>query len=286
MTGVIFVPKRWLLSLALALILISGGGASAADLIGNCEMSGPKGEEVLVDPATPGSLTVGTSLPEPTFWNGDRPESIKDGFEYCLAASIAWGLGLDQVRIVDVSWGDMISGRASGFDLALSETPSTAGAKRGTEQSVPYFNLDLGVLAKSGSTMVERDMKRARVGVQQETLAETFVAATLKPRSTLPFVSERALLAALRTGQIDAAITDLSIGLAEEVQSKGSFAVVGRYRTRQGYVALLPKGSHNKAVIDHLIDGLRQDGTLDRLASRYLYTVWGKDPSALGYFKP
>jgi polar amino acid transport system substrate-binding protein len=102
----------------------------------------------------------------------------------------------------------------------------------------------------------------------------------------LPFVSESDLLAALRTGQTDAAITDLPIGLAEEVQSKGSFAVVGRYRTRQGYVALLPKGSRNKATIDRLIDGLRQDGTLDRLASKYLYAVWGKDLSALGYFNP
>ena len=60
--------------------LALGAQAQAADMIGNCELYGMKGE-ASITPAIPGQLTVEVNLPAPGFWNGDTPESIKDGFE-------------------------------------------------------------------------------------------------------------------------------------------------------------------------------------------------------------
>jgi len=53
--------------------------ASASDMIGNCELAGVKGSIPIATPAVPGQLTVQVSLPAPVWWNGDGPESIKDG---------------------------------------------------------------------------------------------------------------------------------------------------------------------------------------------------------------
>ena len=41
-------------------------GAQAADMIGNCEMSGTKGDMAIAAPAKAGQLTVEVSLPAPT----------------------------------------------------------------------------------------------------------------------------------------------------------------------------------------------------------------------------
>jgi polar amino acid transport system substrate-binding protein len=88
------ITKRILLVAAAAIAL--AGPAAAADMIGNCEMSGAKGSIPLEKPAKAGQLTVEVSLPAPIWWNGDTPEAIKDGMEYgilhgrrnCLARRI------------------------------------------------------------------------------------------------------------------------------------------------------------------------------------------------------
>src|SRR5215475_3399971 len=67
--------------------------ASAADMIGNCEMTGKKGE-FPITPVHPGQVTVEVALPAPGWWNGDTPETIKDGYEYCMAANMAYRAGL------------------------------------------------------------------------------------------------------------------------------------------------------------------------------------------------
>ena len=75
------ISKRVLL--AAAALLAFSIPASAANMIGNCEVTGEKGSSPIATPAKAGQLTVEVSLPAPIWWNGDTPESIKDGLEYC-----------------------------------------------------------------------------------------------------------------------------------------------------------------------------------------------------------
>ena len=53
---------------------------AAADMIGNCELTGTKGQFPLT-PARPGQVTAEVSLPAPGWWNGDTVDTIKDGYE-------------------------------------------------------------------------------------------------------------------------------------------------------------------------------------------------------------
>ena len=67
---------RMLGAMALAAGLALGAiQAQAADMIGNCEVTGTKGQ-FSITPAVPGQLTVEVNLPAPGFWNGDTPETI------------------------------------------------------------------------------------------------------------------------------------------------------------------------------------------------------------------
>ena len=72
--------KTVLLTTAIAALALACAPAIAMDKIGNCELTGKKGEMAFT-PAKAGQLTVEVNLPAPAWWNGDSPELVKDGFE-------------------------------------------------------------------------------------------------------------------------------------------------------------------------------------------------------------
>jgi len=140
------ISKRVLL--AAAALLAFSIPASAANMIGNCEVTGEKGSIPIANPAKAGQLTVEVSLPAPIWWNGDTPEAIKDGMEYCMAAEIAWRAGYDKLEVVNVGWDALIAGQTSDFDLAMSQISITDERKKIHDFSVPYFSSDIGVLVR------------------------------------------------------------------------------------------------------------------------------------------
>jgi polar amino acid transport system substrate-binding protein len=278
------VTKRVLLAAVAAIAMV--GAAQAADKIGNCELIGKKGSTPIAAPAKPGQLTVEVSLPAPIWWNGDAPEAIKDGMEYCIAAEIAWRAGYDKLEVVNAGWDALIAGQTSGFDLAMSEISITDDRKKVHDFSVPYFNSDIGVLTRKDAPVDEKSIKTAKVGVQQATTGATFATDKIGIKNVQVYPEQGDMFAALRAGQVDAVISDTSIVLAEEVETKGASVVVGQYQTGETYGAIYPKGNPNNATIDKIIQGMVADGTLAKLGVKYLASAWGKDPAAVPYFKP
>ena len=88
----------------LAALLVSAASfaASAAPDYGKCEVTGQRGS-VKLETVVPGALSVRPVLPSPGWWNGDSIDTIKDGFEYCMAANMAYRAGLDKVVVVNLS---------------------------------------------------------------------------------------------------------------------------------------------------------------------------------------
>lgn len=270
----------------LASALALAAPSSAADMIGNCEVTGQKGQFSLT-PAKPGQLTVETSLPAPGWWNGDTPETIADGYEYCMAANIAHRAGLDKVEVINVAWDALISGQTKDYDLALSQISITDERKKVVDFSVPYFSSDIGVMVKAGATVDEGSMKTSRIGVQGGTTGAAFVDSVLKPDpGASVYPDTPSMFTALQAGQIDAAMTDTAIVLGQAAVSNGMFEVIGQYATGETYGAIYPKGGANNAVLDQIIQSMIDDGTLNQIAAKYLAASWGADPTKVPYFKP
>ena len=274
------------LFIAAAAVLAFSLPASAANMIGNCEVVGEKGSIPLASPAKAGQLTVEVSLPAPIWWNGDTPESIKDGMEYCMAAEIAWRAGYDKLEVVNVGWDALIAGQTEGFDLAMSQISITDERKKVHDFSVPYFSSDIGVLARKDAPVDEKSIKSAKVGVQQATTGAAFAQDKLGLTDVQVYPDQGDMFTALRAGQIDAAMTDTSIVLAEEVANPGKVAVVGQYKTGETYGAIYPKGNANNATLDKIMQSMIDDGTIAKLAAKYLAAAWGKDPATVPYFNP
>lgn len=276
--------RRMLLAAAAFLALTVP--VSAANMIGNCEVSGEKGSIAIATPAKAGQLTVEVSLPAPIWWNGDTPEAIKDGMEYCMAAEIAWRAGYDKLEVVNVGWDALIAGQTEGFDLAMSQISITEDRKKVHDFSVSYFSSDIGVLARTDAPVDEKTVKSAKVGVQQATTGASFAQGTLGLTDVQVYPDQGDMFTALRAGQIDAAMTDTSIVLAEQAANGDKVVVVGQYKTGEAYGAIYPKGNANNAVLDKIIQSMIDDGTMTKLGGKYLAAAWGKDPASIPYFNP
>ncbi|MFN7972207.1 MAG: ABC transporter substrate-binding protein [Acidobacteriota bacterium] len=266
-----------------SVLLAAVGGLASG---GDCELTGAKGSMPFT-PVTPGQLTVEVNLPAPGWWNGDTPETMKDGFEYCLAWNIANRAGLDKVKVVNVAFDALVAGQTRKFDLALSEISITGERKKVVDFSVPYFSSDIGLLVKKGAKVDGASIKKMRLGVQQATTGATFVHDKIQPATPeRVFPDTPSMFVSLQAGQIDVAITDTAIVLSQAATSAGRFEVVGQYATGESYGAIYPKGSGSAAAIDKIIQALIDDGTLKKLSAKYLAAAWGADPATIPYLKP
>src|SRR3954453_16406588 len=102
----------------------SSSGSSSGGDFGDCKVTSKK-DSISIEPAQAGTLTVETTLPAQGWWNGTTPESIKSGYEYCLAANLANAAGLKSVTVKNVSFAQLVAGRTNNFDLALAEISIT-----------------------------------------------------------------------------------------------------------------------------------------------------------------
>ena len=271
--------------LVLAALFAFSTSAMSMNMIGNCMVTGEKGSIPIATPAKAGQITVQVSLPAPIWWNGDTPEGIKDGMEYCMAAEIAWRAGYDKLEVVNVGWDPLVAGQTSGYDLTLSEVSITDDRKKVVDFSVPYYSSDIGVLTRADAPVDETTIKTAKVGVQQSTTGASFATDKLGLTNVQQYPDQGDMFTALRAGQIDAALTDTSITLAEEKNTGGKSIVIGQYKTGETYGAIYEKGSPNSGTIDKIIQAMIDDGTMTKLGATYLAAAWGKDPATIPYFK-
>jgi polar amino acid transport system substrate-binding protein len=274
-------------ALLLAPLLFGLTTASAvAAQFSNCEVSGTRGS-VKLETVVPGALSVRPVLPAPGWWNGDSPETINGGFEYCMAANMAYRAGLDRVIVVSRSFAQILTGQAKGFDIALSEITITDERKKAVNFTDPYFDSDMGVLVRAGEKITAENIKTKRLGVKQGTTTHQFLLDHVKPTEPLKVYPEvAAMYAALAAGQVDAVVYDTPNVLAIAKKSEGKFEVVGRYDTGERWGGLVNKDSPNMAVFNKLIQEMKDDGTFDRLAAQYLAPSLGMDPNKVPIFKP
>lgn len=271
--------------LTLWLSVLAGGAAAASDF-GNCDVSGARGS-VKLETVVPGALSVRAVLPAPGWWNGDSPDTIKDGFEYCLAANMAYRAGLDRVIVVNRSFAQVIAGQAKGFDIALSEITITEERKKVLNFTEPYFNSDQGVLVKAGTHVDKDNIKKMRLAAEQATTTLQYILDNIKPiEHPKVFASVAPMYAALAAGQVDAVLYDTPNVLARAKESNGMFKVVGRYDMGEKWGAVVNKDSPNLAIFNKLIGDFKKDGTLERLTNRYLTPTLGVDPASLPVFTP
>jgi polar amino acid transport system substrate-binding protein len=257
----------------------SSGGGYTPGTYGDCKITS-KPNSIKVTPVKAGTLTVETTLPAQGWWNGTTPDSIKSGYEYCMAAELANMAGLKSVTVKNVSFAQLVAGHTSDFDIALAEISITPERAKVVDFSKPYFDSNVGVLVKSDSDVSESNIKTKKDAAYSGTTSVDFLKNTLKVNPTI-YPNSQTLYQGVISGQVDAAFLDTAIVLAEAKASKGTLKVVGQYDTGEKYGAIYPKGSTNEDALNQGISTMLGDGTLDTLSKTYLGPAFGGDPNSV-----
>jgi polar amino acid transport system substrate-binding protein len=255
----------------------SSGGTPT---IGDCTVTG-KPNSISLTPANAGTLTVETTLPAPGWWNGETPQSINGGYEYCMAANLANMAGLSKVTVKNVSFDQLVAGHTNDFDIALAEISITPERAKVVDFSKPYFDSNIGVLVQSGSDVTQDNITTKTCAAYSGTTSVPFVQDELKCASNKVYPDSQTLYQGLLSGQVDADFLDTAIVLAEAKKSGGKLAVVGQYSTGEKYGAIYPKGSANEDALNKGIATMLSDGTLDGLSKQWLGPAFGGDPSSV-----
>jgi len=255
------------------------GSGNTAGSYGDCKITS-KPNSIDIKPVTSDTLTVETTLPAQGWWNGTTPESIKSGYEYCMAAELANMAGLSKVAVKNVSFDQLVAGHTNNYDIALAEITITDERAKVVDFSIPYFESNIGVLVKKGADVTESNITSKSCAAYSGTTSVTFLKNTLHCASTKTYPDSQTLYQGLLSGQVDADFLDTAIVLAE-AKATGKLEVVGQYNTGETYGAIYPKGSENEDAFNTGIKTMKDDGTLDGLSKDYLGPAFGGDPNSV-----
>lgn len=287
------MKKQFLAAVALtigALALTACGGSTnssssgSASAFGDCKVTGQP-DSIKLKTQKPDVLTVAVVLPNPGWSNGTSPDTVKSGFEYCMAADIAHRAGLKSVQLKNFAWDQFISGTASGYDIGLATVTITDKRKEVFDFSQRYFSSNLGIATKKDSKVTADTLRDSKIAVLQGNVGAQWVADVLKPtKSAAVFQSAADIFTALNAGQVDAVVTDTTIALTSVKETGGALAVTGQIALDQGYGVVLPRNSENTSAVDKAVGDLDSDGTLKTLAADYLQPTFGVDPNSVPFW--
>jgi len=225
-----------------------------------------------------GKLIVGFDLPAPGFWNGRASgTTIKNpsGFEHSLAKAIGRQMGITNIEFLRAPFGTILLAGPKKFDFALEETTITVARAKVISFSAPYFEANQGVLIRKGIPKPKRiaDLKRLQTCAQAATTGLAYIQHKLRPtkRPLVYSASGTAAFDAVEAGRCDALILDVPIVVSQSQKKPGAYGgVIGQIVTKEGYGAVMEKGSKLKPFVDKAIKALRANGTIDRLQKKWL----------------
>ena len=247
-----------LLAAALALSACANAGGGAAGTF---------------TPRVEDTLTVATAqIPDPGFWYGTFAHPT-GGFEYGLARALAARFGLKRIKLVDVPFHELVRGHLGGADLALSDITITEERAERLDFSTAYLKAPPSIVVRPGTEVLDVNAARdLRFSVQHDTTLETALESSIDP-STPPLVFEHQaeVLAALRSGRVNAVMLDLPVALAYAREAPRTYEVAAQLPSEAELGVALPTGSDNVEAVDSAIRALKGEGEIDRLGHRWLH---------------
>jgi polar amino acid transport system substrate-binding protein len=246
----------------------------------------------------PGVVTIGTDNPAypPYFEKGDGaftapwedlgytgdPGSGK-GFESAVAYAVADKLGFakDKVTWTVVPFTNAFAPGAKTFDFVINQVSYKPERAEAVDLSDGYYNLNQGVVALKDNPVAKAktlaDLKAYKFGAMVGTTSYDAIQKVIVPTTEAAvYDTNDAALEALKAKQIDALVVDLpTADFNVNVQiENGAGTIVGQLEpfggTPEYFSLLLEKGSALTACVNAALTTLRDDGTLDKLASEWL----------------
>jgi len=225
------------------------------------------------EPATADTLTVVTEpLPIAGFWEGSDAKPT-GGLEYAIAGELRQRLGVAKLVVRTRPFNQIAGGDLAGADVALDLLTPTTAREKVLEFTTPYTESPPAIVSRTGDDIPDvQTAQQRRWVVKRGTTFEDIIADQIRPDQPPIEVDTRAeVLEALATRRADAAMFDLPAAVAIAHEDPG-LSVVARLASTEPIAAALPKGSKNAQAVGSALRAMDADGTIDRLAQRWLGT--------------
>ena len=231
---------------------------------------------------TAGKLTIGTGEPAYYPWViDDKPES-GEGFESAIAYAVAKQLGFDESDVVWVrtTFDEAIAPGPKTFDFNLQQFSITDERKANVDFSSPYYETTQVVItteaSKAAGAKSIADLKDFLVGAQTGTTSFDAIEQQIKPSAGAQvFNTNDDAVLALQNGTIDALVVDLPTAFYLTGVELTGGKIIGQLPKPDGksgdeFGLVLAKDSPLTASVTKAVDALRDDGTLQDIADKWL----------------
>ncbi len=201
------------------------------------------------------------------------------GWEYDAIAEIAKRLNMT-VKYETISWDAMIPAVSEGqFDMGMTGITMTDERKAMVDFSDAYMRSQSVMMARSDDSRFT-DAKSfgadeaLRIGAQAGTtpfytaVYEVLDGNESNPRIKL-FETFGTSVEALKAGDVDTVLTDMTAGQGYVAASEGKLKLVGEPLGTEDFGFIFPKGSELAAPMNAAIAALKADGTLDALNKKW-----------------
>jgi polar amino acid transport system substrate-binding protein len=251
---------------ALALSACSAGGSSNAD-----------------GTVTDGKLTIATGDPAYSPWVEDNKPQSGKGFESAVAYAVAKEMGYSKSDVVwkRSTFDSAIAPGPKDWDLNVQQFSIDAKRKKAVDMSSAYYTTTQAVVTTSGSKAAGDTtiaaLKQDAIGVAT---GSTSIASVKDVLGVTPqvFNSNDDAVLALKSGQIDAIVTDLPTAFYMASAQVDDGTVSAQFPDdgkgdQFGFV--LPKDSELTSKVDKALKTLDDDGTLQDLQTKWLSSETG-----------
>ena len=220
-----------------------------------------------------GVLTVATDKPAYPPWFEGNPENYS-GFEGEVANEIAKRMDLPIEWVVE-PFNKSYAPGSKDYDFDINQITITPERERAVDFSDGYFDNAQGVLALKSSPAADAksisDLKDARFGAVVGTTGLDFINETIQP-SEEPKIYDTTndAKSALKSGQVDAFVTDLVTTVYLRDFEINNSVVVGQYPRNEQFGMLFEEGNPLVGCVNQLLSQMKEDGTLGKLEEKYL----------------
>jgi polar amino acid transport system substrate-binding protein len=242
-----------------------GGGSGTADTCAKDDLN-------LLNP---GTLTVGTDTPAFPPWVLKNDPTSGKGYEAAVAYEIADRLGFstDEVAWVTVPFNKSYAPGPKDFDFDINQISVTPEREEVVSFSDSYYDVTQALIVNDGTPIASAtsvsDLKDYKFGAQIGTTSLQFINEVIQPtQDSQVYETTSDALTALKNGQIDGTVLDLPT--ASYSAGKGQ-SVVGQFEsTGEHFGLLFEKDNPLVTCVNTVLDGMRTDGVLDDLETKYL----------------
>ena len=241
-------------------------------------------QAVLSGTITKGVLTIATDNPAYSPWFDSNKPANGKGFESAVAYAVAKQLGYkpSQVKWVSASFDSVIQPGKKNYDFDINQVSITDERKKAVDFSTGYYDVAQAVVSVKGSKIAGAKslaaLKDAKFGAAAGTTSLNAINKTIKPKSAASVYNTNDLaVAALSAKQIDGIVVDLPTAfyLAATVKDAVLVGQLPASGQAEQFGLVLTKGSPLTAKVSAAVDALRKNGTLAKLADKWLANTAG-----------